>query len=58
MPSYTFTGDEERYYPDTGVLAKPGETATFDAKPDDLWVSSNSKKAAAVTADSDTTAGA
>lgn len=54
MPSYTYIGDEERYYPETGVLAKPGGTATFDAKPDDLWVSSSSKKAAAVKADAPT----
>ena len=52
--SYTYLGDEERYYPDLGVLATPGATATFDAKPDDNWAASSSKKAAAVKAD-DTT---
>lgn len=46
--SYTYVGDDERYYPDLGVMASPGSTATFDAKPDDLWVTSASKKAAAV----------
>lgn len=53
MPSYTYIGDEERYYPEQGVLAKPGESATFDQKPDDLWASASSKKAAAVKADTD-----
>ena len=48
--SYTYVGDGERYYPDSGVHAAPGVTATFDSKPDDLWVVSSSKKAAAVTA--------
>lgn len=58
MPSYTYIGDDERYYPDLGVAASPGDTATFDAKPDDMWATSSSKKAAAVAGDSDTTAGA
>lgn len=51
--SYTYVGDEERYYPEQGVHAKPGESATFDSKPDELWASSHSKKATAVKADSD-----
>ena len=48
--SYTYVGDDERYYPEVGLTAVPGATATFDSKPDDLWVVSSSKKAAAVTA--------
>lgn len=53
MPSYTYTGDVERYYPDHGITATPGMTATFDSKPDDLWATPKSKKAAAVKAETD-----
>lgn len=48
MPSFTYIGTEDRYYPDAGVTATPGVTATFDAKPDDLWVGASSKAASAV----------
>lgn len=53
--SYTYLGEEERYYPELGLLATPGVTATFDEKPDENWATSSSKKAAAVKADTDKT---
>lgn len=45
MPAFTYTGPDERYYPDLGVHAVPGETQTFDKRPDELWVGSASKSA-------------
>ena len=48
MPSFTYIGTEERYYPEAAVLAAPGVTATFDSKPDDNWAGASSAKAAEV----------
>jgi hypothetical protein len=52
--SYTYLGDEERYYPELGVLATPGMSTTLDHKPDDNWAVSSSKKVAAVKSDDKT----
>lgn len=37
MPTFRFSGVDERYYTDLGVHAVPGETAEFDEAPDHLW---------------------
>lgn len=35
MPSYTYTGDEERYYPQLGLTVSPGDSAELDECPTD-----------------------
>lgn len=41
MPTFKYTGDDARYYPALGLLAKPGATAELDEAPDDgRWVAS------------------
>lgn len=37
MPEYRYTGQDERYYPDRGLLAAPGDTVVLDGELDDNW---------------------
>lgn len=53
MPSFTYTGDDERYYPALGLRATPGSTADLDEMPaDGRWAptpKASAPKAAAKT---------
>lgn len=45
MPTYRYEGDEERYYSDLGVLAKPGKTYDLPDAPDDgRWAKAAKQK--------------
>lgn len=35
MPAYTYTGDEDRYYPTLGLTPVPGESYDLDRNPGD-----------------------
>jgi hypothetical protein len=35
MSAYTYTGEDDRYYPALGLEAKPGVSADFDEPPTD-----------------------
>jgi hypothetical protein len=41
---YVYTGEDERVYPDLGVVASPGDEVTLDRLPDDgRWVTKASQ---------------
>jgi len=43
VPKYVYTGTEERYYPDLGVLATPGQDYSLAERPaDGLWATPSS----------------
>ena len=37
MPTYTYTGDDGRYFPTLGLEAEPGGEYELDRNPDPLW---------------------
>lgn len=37
MSKFIFNGDEERYYPDLGLLVSPGDIVDVDTAPDDRF---------------------
>ena len=43
MPKFTYTGDDERYYPSLGLTVTPGDDHALDEDPGDgRWTSDGS----------------